>query len=389
MRETTRVTVGRGLRAFADGFAALLLPLHLTELGFDAFAVGAISTIALTGAAVTSLAVGFTTHLASIRKLLLGAALAMAATGIAFGLAEGFWTVALVAFVGTLNVAGGDSSPFVPLEHATLAADADDKDRTMAFARYGFVGIFAGAIGALAIGLIDVFKIAAESLFYLYAAIGLAIFMLYRGTPDRPPPPDAVRVPLGKSRRHVLTLAALFALDSFGSGLIVQSILALWLLVRFDFSAAETGGVFFVTRLLAAFSQFAAVWLAKHIGLVRTMVFSHLPANLLLIAVPFSDDAATAVGLLVVRSLLTQMDIPVRQSYVMATVEPAERPAAASLTTGPKTLATAVGPVLAGAMLAVSPFGWPFVAAGALKIVYDLTLLGLFANRPPPEEREN
>jgi predicted MFS family arabinose efflux permease len=114
-----------------------------------------------------------------------------------------------------------------------------------------------------------------------------------------------------------------------------------------------------------------------------------LSANLLLIAVPFSGDAATAVGLLVVRSLLTQMDIPVRQSYVMATVEPAERPAAASLTTGPKTLATAVGPVLAGAMLAVSPFGWPFVVAGALKIVYDLALLGLFANRPPPEEREN
>jgi MFS family permease len=386
MRESTRVTAGRGLRAFADGFAALLLPLHLTALGYDTFAVGAISTLALTGAALTSLGVGMAAHLASIRTLLLGASLAMAATGLAFGFAQGFWVVAAVGFVGTLNVAGGDSSPFVPLEHATLAADADGHARTMAFARYGFVGIFAGAFGALSIGLIDYLAISTETMFFVYAAIGLAIFALYRGVPDRKPEKGAARVPLQQSRRHVLVLAALFAIDSFASGLIVQAILALWLLVRFDFSAAETGAVFFATRLLAAFSQFAAVWLAKRIGLIRTMVFSHLPANFLLMAVPFAPDAEIAVGLLVLRSLLTQMDVPARQSYVMATVSAAERPAAASLTTAPRTLATAVGPILAGAMLAASSFGWPLVAAGGIKIVYDLLLLRLFAKHKPPEE---
>jgi predicted MFS family arabinose efflux permease len=230
---------------------------------------------------------------------------------------------------------------------------------------------------------------ALQAAFLLYAALGGLALLLYRrlaramATADPDPAPAK---PLGRSRRIVLTLAALFSLDAFAGGLVVQSLLALWLFERFGLSLATAGAVFFWTGMLSALSYFAAAWIAERIGLINTMVFTHLPANLCLALVPFAPSLWLAIALLLVRSALSQMDVPTRTSYVMAVVAAEERPAAASVTSVPRSLAAAASPVLAGAMLAASGFGWPPVLAGGLKAVYDLLLLLMFRNVRPPEE---
>ena len=193
-------------------------------------------------------------------------------------------------------------------------------------------------------------------------------------------------MPLGKSRRIVYTLAALFSIDSFAGGFAVQSLLALWLLQRFDLSVAAAGNIFFWTGLLTAFSHLAAARVAARFGLINTMVFTHLPANVFLILVPFMPTLELAMLFLFLRSALSSMDVPARTSYVMAVVSPGERPAAASVTAVPRSLASALSPSIAGALLVASPFGWPLVICGALKIVYDLTLLRMFRAVKPPEE---
>jgi predicted MFS family arabinose efflux permease len=198
---------------------------------------------------------------------------------------------------------------------------------------------------------------------------------------DEPP-----RTPLGPSRRHVFGLAALFSLDSFGSGFFVTSMLALWLFHHFGLSLAVAGGFFFWTGVLTALSQLASAPLARRIGLIRTMVFTHIPANLCMVALAFAPNVATAFGLLVVRSLLSNMDVPARQSYVMATVTPAERAAAAGVTNVPRSLASALSPALAGLIFSLSSFAWPLVIGGSLKTLYDLLLLWRFQKIRPPEE---
>jgi MFS family permease len=194
-------------------------------------------------------------------------------------------------------------------------------------------------------------------------------------------------VPLGPSRGIVYRLATLFSVDAFGGGLVINALLALWLSERFGIGIATIGAIFFVTSLCSAVSQFAAVPLAKRFGLVNTMVFTHLPSNLFLILTAFAPTVWIAFGLLILRGLLSQMDVPTRSSYVMAVVRPEERPAAASVTAVPRSLASALAPLLSGWLLTVSPFGWPLVLAGTLKVVYDLSLLRQFSAVKPPEER--
>jgi len=199
--------------------------------------------------------------------------------------------------------------------------------------------------------------------------------------------PGKPMAPLGPSRKVVYLLATLFSIDSFGGGLVVQSMVALWMYGKFAITPAEAGTIFFATGLLSAVSFLVAVPIAKRFGLVNTMVFTHIPANVCLVAIPFVDDLGLVVGLLLVRSALSQMDVPTRSSYVMAIVEPHERPAAASVTSVPRSLASAASPLVAGWLLTVSPFGWPLAAAGFVKIAYDLMLLATFRNVKPPEER--
>jgi predicted MFS family arabinose efflux permease len=270
-----------------------------------------------------------------------------------------------------------------------------DRDRTALFARYSLVGSLAAAIGALAAGLPeilgDVFVIglkpALQAAFLLYGLLGLAVLLLYRRLPAAVPGATAEPAePLRKSRRVVLTLAALFSLDSFAGGFVIQSLLAFWLFERFGLSLTAAAAIFFWTGVFSAFSYLAAVPIARRIGLVNTMVFTHLPANICLVLVPFMSSLGLAIALLLVRSALSQMDVPTRTSYVMAVVTPGERAAAASVTTVPRSLAAATSPLMAGALLSASVFGWPLVVAGGLKIVYDLVLLAMFRRVRPPEE---
>ena len=387
---------GRGLRAFGDGFVSLLLPVYLTLLGFDAQGVGILTAATLAGSAVLTLLVGLIAHRHGHRLLLVAATLMMIATGVGFALETRFWPLVLIGFVGTLNPSSGDVSLFLPLEQAMLAESVSDKSRTSVFAAYSLVGSLVAALGALAAALpeyavgllpIDLLK-AIQAMFALYALLGSASYMLYRRLPERREQLRAsLPQPLGPSRRIVLVLAALFSLDAFGGGFIVQSLLALWLFNRFGLSLAEAGSFFFWSGLLAAFSYLAAARIARQIGLINTMVFTHLPSNLLLIALPFAPSLWLAMLLLLLRAALSSMDVPARTSYVMAVVTPPERAAAASVTSVPRSLAAAAAPLLAGYLLALSPFGWSLVAAGALKAIYDLLLLAMFRHKRPPEER--
>lgn len=227
-------------------------------------------------------------------------------------------------------------------------------------------------------------ELALKSVFVFYACAGLAAFLIYHPLPKPPIPQSSTkRKPLSRSRSTVLTLAALFSLDSFGGGLVVQSLLALWLYQRFGLSLVTTGALFFWFGILSAFSYFAAAWISERIGLVNTMVFTHLPANLCLALAPFAPNFETTLALLLVRSALSQMDVPTRTSFVMSVVSPEERPGAASITAVPRSLASAVSPMIGGALLAGSLFGWPLVIAGALKGTYDLLLLFMFRKREP------
>jgi MFS family permease len=378
--------VGRALRAFSDGYVAILLPAYLLALGFGTWEVGLIASATLLGSAMATLAVGAWGHRFHSRGLLLGAAALMAATGLAFASGAAFGPLLAIAFVGTLNPSSGDVSVFLPLEHARLAGAADGEARTALFARYSLLGALSAALGALAaafpdriVSMAGVTKLdALRAMFVLYGLIGCAVWLLYRHLPARRSEKHLPPGPLGPSRGIVWKLAALFSVDSFAGGLVINSLLALWLFQRFNLSLAATGAFFFWAGLLTAFSQLAAPRLAKHVGLLNTMVFTHIPASVCLIAAAFSTSREMALGLLLLRSLLSQMDVPARGAFVMAVVEPGERAAAASFTAVPRSLASAISPTLGGALFAA---GWPaapLVACGVLKIAYDLLLWRAF-----------
>ncbi len=384
----------KAIRGYGDGFTALLLPVYLTSLGLSAFQVGLVATAAMLGSAVLTLGVGLAGHRVSARGLLMVSCLLMLATGLAFSQAHGFWPLVIVAFVGTLNPSSGDVSVFVPLEQAMMANAGPDADRTTRFAMYNVVGAVGVALGALSIGLIDpLAQLLArprtdllEAAFGLYGLIGIAAFLLYRRLPEETAGAAELRTGLGPSRKRVFQLAALFSLDSFGGGFLVQSLLALWLFNRFDMSLATAGAFFFWTGLLTAASQFAAGRVARRFGLINTMVFTHIPANLCVVAAAFAPTLPIVLGLLVVRSALSGMDVPARTSYVMAVVTPPERAAAAGITNVPRSLAAALSPAMAGALFSAAVFPWPLLIGGGLKVIYDLLLLNQFRDVKPPEE---
>lgn len=386
----------RGIRAFGDGFVSILLPVHLVSLGFSATRIGVLTTATLLGSAALTLAVGQFAHRWRRIDLLLRTAMLMIATGIGFFLLDGFWPLLVVAFVGTINPSTGDVSVFLPTEQSLLPQTTSDRHRTAIFARYSLTGSLVGAIGSLAAGiptaLAHLLGVSAETtvtaMFLLYGALGIVIAALYRRLTPRIEPavkPDSPA--LGPSKRAVYRLAALFSLDSFAGGFTLQSVIALWLFLRFDMSTAVAGTIFFWAGLLSAFSQLLAPRVAARIGLVNTMVFSHLPANIFLILTPLMPTLPLAILFLLMRSALAQMDVPARTSYVMAVVTPEERPAAASITNVPRSLATAISPTIAGSLLQTTAFGWPLVIGGTLKATYDLLLLAMFRHERPPEER--
>jgi len=393
--DARRLVLAKGLRAIADGYVSILLPAYLLLLGYDAIEVGALTTTTLLGSALLTMFSGFVVSRWGYRRALLAASLLMVATGLGFAGLKEFWPLMIVAFAGTLNPSAGDVSVFLPLEQSLLSRSIAHEDRTALYARYSLVGAAMGALGTLLAGVPDLLAkwtdigplSAMQAMFLLYAAIGGLAGLIYRRiSPAHGDEREATSAPLGPSRGIVYRLAALFCVDAFGGGFIVQSILALWLLRSFQLPLITTASIFFWTSLLTALSYLAAPAIARRIGLVNTMVFTHLPSSFCLVAIPFVHDLHIVIGLLLLRSLLSQMDVPTRTSYVMAVVTPRERPAAASLTSVPRSLAGGISPVIAGYLIASSGFGWPLLAGGVLKMAYDITLLVMFRHIKPPEE---
>jgi MFS family permease len=388
--DVRRVVAGRALRGFADGFVSVLLAQYLTALGFSPVEVGAIVTGTLLGSAALTLAFGLTAHRYDLRTLLLGACAVMVLTGLGFAAFTLFWPLLVVAILGTLNPSAGDVSVFLPAEQALVAARTESPELPRTYAIYNIAGIWAGALGALCSGIPEAlakhasWKVttAQRMGFLFYAATAIVILLLYLRLRRTPRTPRAEGGVLRTSRRTVLELAALFSLDAAGGGFVVTSLLVLWLHLRFDLSAGATGAVFFATGVVGGLSQFLAPRLASRLGLIRTMAFTHMPANVLLAATAFAPNGAVAVAMLLTRALFAQMDVPARQSFVMAVVPADERAAASSVTNVPRSLASAVTPLLAGVLLAHSTFGWPLLIAGTTKFVYDALLLWLYRDVP-------
>lgn len=385
--------VARALRGFGDGFAVVVLPAYLSEIGFNAAQIGFVAAAALLGTALFTLLIGFAAPRYDLRNLLIAGAALMILTGLAFPQFEAIGFLVAVAFFGSINPSTGDIGVLIPLEHAMLSEGVADAERTRTFARYSLIGALSMAVGSLAAAAPDLLvtagfaRVAAfQAMFYVYAVLGVASAAIYLRLPhahvaQRPP-----AVPLTVSRAMVYKLAALFSLDAFAGGFIVQSLLAVWLFQQFHMSLSAAGLFFFWTSVLSAFSYPLAARIAKVVGLVNTMVFTHIPSSVCLILAAFATNLPLALGLLLLRSALSQMDVPTRSSYVMAVVTPPERPAAASVTAVPRSLASSLSPALAGGLLTTSFLGLPLILCGTLKIVYDVALLFSFRHIKPPEE---
>ncbi len=394
--------VSRLLRMFAYGLIGVVLVLHLANVGLDASRIGLLLTLTLLGD--VGLSLWLTTHAdrwGRRRTLVIGAGL-MLLGGAGMAATDNFVLLVLAATIGVISPSGNEVGPFLAVEHAGLAQSVTAQNRTRVFAWYNFAGYLATAAGALVGGATvqlcrdHGFGATAgyRTLFCIYAVIGLGLAALasrlspHIEAPARGPAPAASVLGLHESRSVVLRLSALFALDSFGGGFILQSWIAWWFHQRFGANEALLGGLFFGTSLLSGLSGLAAVPLARRIGLVNTMVWTHLPSNVLLLLVPLMPTLPLAIVMLLLRHLLSQMDVPTRQSYVNAIVPPAERAAANGVTTTARQLGTALGPLVAGSVFRSAALtGLPFYFSGGVKIAYDLLLWRAFRRHKPPEEQ--
>jgi MFS family permease len=391
------ILAARAVRTFAYGFLSVLLGIYLKELGFSAQQVGAVLTTTLLGsAALTALFTRVADRIGR-RRLVQVATVCMAASGAAFAFSRSYPLLILASLTGTLGATSGEVGPFLSLEQTMLPQTVREERRTRLFSLYNLVGALAASLGALFAGTPAVLQRvagldAATSLrvmFLIYAGCAmLALALSSRLSPAVETASGAA--PQGRLRRSrgiVLRLSALFSLDSLAGGFVIQSLMAFYFNLRWGAGPGVLGPIFLWTGLLQAGSFLAAARVAERIGLIRTMVFTHLPSNVLLMAIPFAPSLAWAIGLLLARFALSQMDVPARQSYVVAVVDPDERIAAAGVTNIVRNVAGAATPVLGGAAMQVVGLGVPFFIGGGLKIVYDLLLYGMFRNIRPPEEQ--
>jgi len=389
-RDGRRLFLTRIARLFAYGFVSVVLVLYLVSAGLSEARVGLLLTLTLLGDTAISLALTTSADAFGRRRTLIVGAGLMLLAGAVFAVTGNFLLLLAAATVGVISPSGNEVGPFLAVEQAALSQVVADRDRTRVFAWYNLVGSFATAVGSLAGGALSQGLQGAgvtalgsyRTVVVGYAASGIVLAVLFAGLSASVEAPTEVasgvaarRFGLHRSRRVVAKLAGLFSLDAFAGGFVVQSMVAYWFHVRFGVSPALLGGIFFGANVLAGFSALAAVRLANRIGLVNTMVFTHLPSNVLLLLVPLMPTLPLAIAVLLLRFSISQMDVPTRQSYTMAVVSPDERSAAAGITGVARTTGAGLSPVVAGPLLA-SPalMGVPFFLAGGLKIVYDLLL---------------
>ena len=381
----------RFTRLFAYGALSVVLVFYLTDLGFDTSQVGLLLTLTLIGDTIVSLFLTTRADRIGRRRMLLLGAVLMIAAGVLFALTRSFPLLVVVATIGVISPSGNEVGPFLPIEQAALAHVVPARLRTSVFAWYTLTGALATAAGSLAGGVIS-HRFQYRAVVLLYAALGAVLFLFFT---QLSPAAEVTAVKeksllgIGKSRGIVLKLSALFALDSFGGGFVVQSFAAYWFFLRFGVTPETLGAIFFGANILAGISALLASRLAARFGLVNTMVFTHLPSNLLLILVPLMPTLPLAVLVLFARFSISQMDVPTRQSYVMAVVRPEERSAAAGVTGVARTTGAALAPMFAGLLFSrPALISTPFFIAGLLKIIYDLWLYRSFSSVQVRDEHE-
>jgi MFS family permease len=394
----------RTLRMFGYGFLAVVLVLYLAAAGLDPLAVGIVLTLTLVGDVVISL--WLTTHADKLgrRRVLIAGALLMLAAGVVFAATSWLPLLVIAGAIGVISPTGNEVGPFLAVEQAALTQTVPDVRRTPTFAWYNLAGYVATASGALAAGLVSQALLdggwaavdAYRAIVVGYAVIGIVLAIgFWRLDAAIEAPPRTVvdetirrRLGLGRSKGVVGRLSLLFSIDAFGGGFIPQSLMAYWFHLQFGVEPIVLGAIFFAANLLAAASSLLAAPIAARIGLINTMVFTHLPSNLLLILVPLMPTLPLAVGVLLLRYTLSQMDVPTRQSYVMAVVDPDERSAAAGITGIARTTGAAISPSISAVLVSSQSYAaLPFYLAGGLKIIYDLLVYRDFRNVRPPEEQ--
>ena len=373
----------RGLRAFGFGFSAVLIGVYLEQRGLSPGLIGLTLGIGLAAAALSGLVSASLAARFGRRRALSIAGLLMALTGLDLALAGQPALLVAAGLTGMLGAASVDLGPFASVEQAVLAEAVPPAGRNIAFGRYSLTGGLFNAAGGLAAGAATGAS-GGRNFFLLYAAIGVVTAVLpFFMSPGVEAPGQAIA--FGKFR-PLAGLAALFAVDSFGGGFVANAVIAYWLHVRFGADVQVLGPLFFAAGLLQSLSYEVSGRLGDRFGLVNTMVFTHLPSNILLLLVPFSPNLAWAAGLLLARFALSQMDVPVRQAYVVSIVPAAERAGAVAMTGAVRGIAQSFGPVLAGLAIGAASFGLPFFAGGGLKIIYDLALFAGFRNRRAAHE---
>ena len=395
--------VTRFIRLFSYGALSVVLVFYLSSLGLNEAQTGLLLTLTLLGDTVISL--GLTTQADRVgrRRMLIIGAVLMAGAGLAFAGTRNFLFLVAAGTIGVISPSGNEVGPFLPIEQAALSHVVPARERTNVFAWYALTGALATATGSLFAGVVTqalqkaaVPVVSSErTIIVFYAAMGVLLGLLFhRLSPaaevrpeESPASGRRTLLGIGASRRVVLSLSGLFALDAFGGGFIVQSFAAYWFYLRFGVAPATLGGIFFGANVLAGLSALAAPRLAARFGLIRTMVFTHLPSNILLVLIPLMPNLPLAVLTLFLRFSISQMDVPTRQSYTMAIVRADERSAAAGITGVARTTGAALAPVFAGLLFShPSTINLPFFIAGTLKIVYDLLLYRAFVRVEPPEE---
>ncbi len=401
-RDARLLFLTRGLRMFGYGFMSVVLVLYLAAVGLAPYEIGIVLTLTLVGDAVITL--WLTTHADRVgrRRVLLVGSLLMALAGIGFATSTWLPVLILAATIGVISPSGNEVGPFLAVEQASLSQTIPDERRTGVFAWFNLTGSFSTAFGALAGGAVAGVFIAAgwtqvdayRAVIVGYVAVAVAlalVFSIVSSAVEAPKVTDtsiARRLGLHRSLPTVIRLSALFALDAFGGGFVVQSLIAYWFHLRFDADPSVIGAALFGANMLAGISALLAARIAARIGLIRTMVFTHLPSNVLLILVPLMPTLPLAILVLLARFSISQMDVPTRQSYTMAVVDPDERSAAAGVTAIARSVGAAAAPLAAAPLIGgVVLAGLPFIISGSLKIVYDLLLWRSF--RGLSEHRTN
>ncbi len=393
----------RFIRLFAYGFVSVILALYLAAVGLSAKEIGLLFTLTLLGDALVSLWITTRADRMGRRGMLIVGAVLMALSGVVFAATGNFTLLAVAATVGVISPSGKEIGPFLSIEQAALSQLVKDEQRTRLFAWYELAGSFAGASGALLGGLAG--KVlqnygfseteSYRGLILSYAACGVILMLLFlrlssATEASRMSLSPSLKTMLGlhRSKSVVMKLSLLFGLDAFAGGFIIQSLIAYWFYIKFGLGVEVLGAIFFGTNLVAGISSLLAAGIARRIGLINTMVFSHIPSNVLLCLVPLMPTLPLAVLVLILRYTISQMDVPTRQSYTMAIVSEDERSAASGVTTIARSIGASVSPALTGVFVA-SPalLGLPFFLAGGLKIVYDILVYRSFKRLKPPEER--